>query len=113
MSQNQQFNPEQIRDASCSTLFQKLHSQVFFNKLASFGIVPSSEEEAVQLLQVADQLRQATSSTKSASAFAEPLQALSSLNNPESEVDKMAGVLFQDEDIYNSVLNLFALEGGN
>ena len=40
-----------------NTLFDGVHQQVFFNKLASYGFVPQNEKEAAEMLELAGKLR--------------------------------------------------------
>lgn len=60
-----------------ATLFNELYQPAFFEKLASFGIVPSSQEEAATLLQMGDQLRSIHDSQVS-QASTDPLVKLAS-----------------------------------
>ncbi len=57
MAQNQQ---AQLPDAETAfaTLFDNVHQQVFFHKLASYGIAPQNEEQQAAMLEGALRLRQ-------------------------------------------------------
>jgi hypothetical protein len=106
-------------------LFDGVHAEVFFGKLASYGIQPSSEKEAADLLQLAGQLRHVDSSEKQASEgsrFGGAVEALNSAfnNTPAGQqkqaeakgeaIKQAAEQLMQDSDIYASVLSLKAAE---
>tara|TARA_B100000700_G_scaffold86329_2_gene97116 strand:+ start:700 stop:1116 length:417 start_codon:yes stop_codon:yes gene_type:complete len=57
MSQSQQ-NLALTAEQSLGVLFENVHAPVFFNKLASdYNIVPQTEQEALQLLDLSDKLR--------------------------------------------------------
>ena len=103
-------------------LFSDVHSQVFFGKLASYGIQPATEKEAEDLFTIAGHLRNIEMNTKQAGAdsrFAHPGAALASLSNSDPAVQaqtvdlavkQAAAELSQDASIYNSVLSLKANE---
>ena len=106
-------------------LFDGVHTQVFFGKLASYGIQPATEKEAMDLLTLAGQLRHVDGSEKQAaeqSRFEGATSALGSIigETPagrqqqaaasEQAVKQAAEELMQDADIYNSVLSLKAAE---
>ena len=106
-------------------LFDGVHTQVCFGKLASYGIRPETEKEAQDLLQLAGQLRHVEGSEKQAaeqSRFQGATSALGSIigETPagrqqqaaasEQAVKQAAEELMQDADIYNSVLSLKAAE---
>lgn len=106
-------------------LFDGVHAQVFFGKLANYGVQPTTEKEAVDLLTLAGQLRNVDSSEKSAaeeSRFSSHVSALQALQaeTPEGRsnqtklaeyaVKQAAEELMQDPSIYNSVLSLKAAE---
>jgi len=105
-------------------LFDGVHSEVFFGKLASYGIHPSSEKEAADLLQLAAQLSHAVDSEKTASEsrFSGAVQALNSAfnNTPaglqkqakakDQAIEKAAEQLAQDPAIFASVISLKAAQ---
>ena len=106
-------------------LFDGVHAEVFFGKLASYGIQPASEKEAADLLQLAGQLRHVDSSEKQASEssrFGGAVSALNSaVNNTPAGQQKQAEAkgeaikqaaqqLMQDPSVYASVLSLKAAE---
>lgn len=109
MSQTNQVNPEHLKQAAFEVLSSKVSSAVFFEKLASHGIVPTTEEEAYQLLQAGDFLYGAQSQ-KTASDLNEPLRALGQIaGDPDQPYKQAAAVLAQDPEIFESVLVLAAM----
>lgn len=44
-------------DEAFATLFDKVHAEVFFQKLASFGVYPQSREDSLAYLDLAGKLR--------------------------------------------------------
>ena len=111
--------------AAYNHLFGDVHARVFFGKLASYGIQPTTEKEAEHLLHIAGQLRTSDSPTKQAAESSRFSGAASALNNVLSPApatahqqaaitDRMikqaAAELMQDSSVYNSVLSLKAHE---
>lgn len=111
--------------AAYNHLFGDVHARVFFGKLASYGIQPTTEKEAEDLLQIAGQLRTADSPTKQAadsSRFGSAVSALTNVLAPapttahqqraiaDHTIKQAAAELMQDPSIYNSVLSLKAHE---
>jgi len=106
-------------------LFDGVHSQVFFGKLASHGIQPTTEKEAQDLFDLAGRLRHVDGPEKQAatqSRFGGAVSALDSVlgNTPEGRqrtvangkqaVKQAAAELMQDPSVYNAVLSLKAQE---
>ena len=106
-------------------LFDGVHTQVFFGKLASYGIQPATEKEAMDLLTLAGQLRHVDGSEKQAaesSRFSGAVDALDSIytETPAGQaqksaaadlaIEKAAEELMENPEIYNSVLSLSAAE---
>ena len=106
-----------------NNLFEGVHANVFFGKLANQGFQPQSEKEAGDLLQLAGRLRHVEDNEKAASAhhsrFGGAVGALDSALGAsaqtaaiaESQAIKAAAAqLAEDPAIYNSVLSLKAAE---
>lgn len=106
-------------------LFDSVHAQVFFGKLANYGVQPTTEKEAADLLTLAGQLRHVDGSEKRAadqSRFVGAVSALNSVvgNTPagrqqqaafaDQAIKQAAEELMQDASVYNSVLSLKAAE---
>ena len=99
-------------------LFSNVHAQVFLNKLAGYGIVPSTEAEVSDLFALAGQLRHIDSPEKQAAEHSRFGSAVAGLNNaltstPEAQdyaVKQATYDLANDPAIYNSILSLKALE---
>ena len=114
-------NPED----AYNQLFEGVHSQVFFGKLASYGIQPTTEKEAMDLFELAGRLRHVDGPEKQAAAqsrFGGVVSALDSVldNTPAARqqqavhgkqaVKQAAAELMQDPGVYNAVLSLKAQE---
>lgn len=114
-------NPED----AYNQLFEGVHSQVFFGKLASYGIQPTTEKEAMDLFELAGRLRHVDGPEKQAAAqsrFGGVVSALDSVldNTPavrqqqavhgKQAVKQAAAELMQDPGVYNAVLSLKAQE---
>ena len=112
-------------DAAYAHLFDTVHSNVFFGRLASQGVEPMNEKEAQDLLMLAGRLREADEQEKVAgdSRFGAPLEALDGVLGGPGGIAKQAAdaeeglmikqaaaELMEDPDIYNSVLSLKANE---
>jgi|SRR5262245_7914803 len=113
-------------DSAYATIFDGVHQQVFFQKLASFGRFPQSQEQAVVMLKLAGDLRSAEEElvAKQAADAADPyLAALNDLHGlaggggqpatataelhaMKAAADELAG----DPTFYNAVLSLKAEE---
>ena len=99
-------------------LFNNVHAQVFLNKLASYGIVPSTEAEVSDLFALAGQLRHIDSPEKQAADHSRFGSAVAGLNaaltsTPEAQdfaVKQATYDLANDPAIYNSILSLKAHE---
>lgn len=104
-----------------TTLFDNVHAQVFFGKLASYGIQPTTEKEAADLLQIAAQLRTVDNPVKQASDHSRFGGAASALGSVVSStpygqqqaaiaenqaVKQAAATLAQDPSLYSAVLSL-------
>jgi len=100
-------------------VFSEIHATTFFNKLASAGISPSTDQEVEDLLKLAGTLRpyaaQAAEKTASASRFGGALNDLSQLtgatqatNQLQSQmaIKQAAAAVLQDPAIYQSMLSL-------
>jgi len=114
-------NPED----AYNQLFDGVHSQVFFGKLASYGIQPTTEKEATDLFELAGRLRHVDGPEKQAAAqsrFGGAVSALDSVlgNTPvfrqqkavhgKQAVKQAAAELMRDPGVYNAVLSLKAQE---
>jgi len=112
-------------DSAYAHLFDTVHSNVFFGRLASIGIGPTNEKEAQDLLMLAGRLREADEQEKVAgdSRFGAPLEALDSVLGGPGGIAKQAAdadealmikqaaaELAGDPTIYNCVLSLKAQE---
>tara|TARA_Y100000310_G_scaffold247207_1_gene252752 strand:+ start:1087 stop:1506 length:420 start_codon:yes stop_codon:yes gene_type:complete len=112
-----------------NNLFEGVHANVFFGKLANHGFQPQSEKEAADLLQLAGRLRHVDETEKAANAnrsrFAGPTNALDNVmegaglgnagaaqaSNEEGQAIKSAAAQLAREPVfYNSVLSLKAHE---
>jgi hypothetical protein len=112
-----------------NNLFEGVHANVFFGKLANQGFQPQSEKEAADLLQLAGRLRHVDDTEKAASAshsrFEGPTDALDSVmegaglgsikaaqayTEEDQAVKAAAAQLAQEPIYYNSVLSLKAHE---
>jgi len=99
-------------------LFSNVHAEVFMNKLAGYGIVPSTEAEVSDLFALAGQLRHIDSPTKQAADHSRFGSAVAGLNaaltsTPEAQdyaVKQATYDLANDPNIYNSILALKAHE---
>jgi hypothetical protein len=106
--------------AAYDHLTEKVHCNIFFDKLARAGIVPQTEKEASDLLQLAGRLRHVEEQEKVAQAeqggrFGGALAALDHIlgQNKQASVReahtgiKRAAVYFkQDPEVFNSILAL-------
>lgn len=100
------------------TLIEKVFAPVFFEKLASHGIVPQSEAEANQYLQIGHALTEKSAQveeTKKASAGANPVltQVLQTINPEAVKADQVKQasdisieILDANPDIAEAVLEL-------
>lgn len=122
MSDNEQALPE--LETAYNNLFEGVHANVFFGKLANHGIDPQNEKEAADLLELAGRLRGVDNEEKEAgdSRFANPVGALSEVlgETPQGKqaqaqeeaqaYKQAAAALAQEPVFYNSVLALKANE---
>ena len=112
MSKNQSALPSAAE--AYNYLFDNVHSQVFFGKLASYGIQPTTEKEAADLLVLAGKLQHVDTAEKQAadqSRFATAVSALDSVTaGGEQSIKQAAAALSQDPSVYNAVLALKAHE---
>ena len=122
MADNDQALPE-VGEAY-NNLFEGVHANVFFGKLANHGIEPQNEKEAADLLELAGRLRGVDNEEKEAgdSRFANPVGALSDVlgETPQGRLaqaqeeaqayKQAAAALAQEPVFYNSVLALKANE---
>jgi hypothetical protein len=114
-----------------NTLFDGVHQQVFFNKLASYGFVPQNEKEAAEMLELAGKLRYVEGEEEKAAADESRVsQANVALDNvlgiPREQGEKRAAAedesaaisqaaaqLAEEPAFYNSVLALKAAEAAS
>ena len=122
MSDNEQALPE--LETAYNNLFEGVHANVFFGKLANHGIDPQNEKEAADLLELAGRLRGVDNEEKEAgdSRFANPVGALNEVlgETPQGKqaqaqeeaqaYKQAAAALAQEPVFYNSVLALKANE---
>ena len=124
MADNEQALPE-VGEAY-NNLFEGVHANVFFGKLANHGIQPQNEKEAADLLELAGKLRDVKNETDEKEAgdsrFANPVGALTDVlgETPQGQYAQAqeedmsyksaAAQLAQDPVFYNSVLALKAKE---
>ena len=122
MSDKEQALPE--LETAYNNLFEGVHANVFFGKLANHGIDPQNEKEAADLLELAGRLRDVDNEEKEAgdSRFANPVGALSEVlgETPQGKQAQVheeaqaykqaAAALAQEPVFYNSVLALKANE---
>jgi len=116
-------------DAAYDTLYRQLHAPAFFQKLASYGIEPTTEKEATELLTLAGRLKLVDQSGGSQGAggsrfskAASDLDTLLSQRGLDGGIKsaeaqernasrrKTAEQIAGDADIYNSVLSLKAAQ---
>ena len=122
MSDKEQALPE--LETAYNNLFEGVHANVFFGKLANHGIEPQNEKEAADLLELAGRLRGVDNEEKEAgdSRFANPVGALNEVlgETPQGKqaqaqeeaqaYKQAAAALAQEPVFYNSVLALKANE---
>lgn len=122
MSDKEQALPE--LETAYNNLFEGVHANVFFGKLANHGIDPQNEKEAADLLELAGRLRGVDNEEKEAgdSRFANPVGALNEVlgETPQGKqaqaqeeaqaYKQAAAALAQEPVFYNSVLALKANE---
>lgn len=132
MSQQQQTKAASLPDPDTAYqhLFNTIHQQVFFNKMAAYGHPVQSEEHARKMLKQAGQLcwaeeqemlKQAQDAGNPYDAAGEYLdQHVGDLGYKQAEypedfaaIKAAAADLAQDPDIYNCVLSLKAAEAEN
>lgn len=111
-------------ETAFGNLFDGVHQQVFFGRLAAHGVAPQNEKEAEDLLLLAGRLRAAEEHEKQAgdSRFGAPLAALDGVlggsgfqkqaydQEQAMAIKEAAAELANDPTIYNSVLALKAHE---
>jgi len=109
-------------DQAVAHLFENVYVPVFFQKMASFGIIPENEHDAQVLLETAGRLKIMETMVPSpvqseGSVYKEALDALSAAAPPEiasaaaeASLYKVAAELAADPTIFNSVLSLKAAE---
>lgn len=106
-------------DTAAATIFDRVHADAFFAKLAEYGHVPQSRDEAKSLLELSAKLAstEAKLQTKQASAgcYAQATSALDQLldNAPanrehvkKAAAERKALALLHDSDIYLSAASL-------
>jgi hypothetical protein len=124
MNTNQQALPSS--DAAYQHLFDNVHAQVFFGKLASRGYTPQNEKQAQDLLTLAGRLRAVVTEKAAAdNPFASAVTALDAYlgetgmdgqlkvakaQEAAQSIKEAAAQLANDPAIYNSVLALKAQE---
>jgi hypothetical protein len=116
-------------NAAYNHLFDNVHAQVFFGRLASRGYVPQSEKQANDYLQIAGRLRHVEATEKAAGDQHDPIGlALAALDatlgetgmdghlkaaqarDADMAIKEAAAELAGDPLIYNSVLSLAQAE---
>lgn len=107
-----------VEDAH-NQLFHEVHTPVFFSKLASYGIQPTTEKEAEDLLVMAAQLREVPLQKEASSRFSDASSALNQVLGgnftkvaQEQSINQAAAALSQRPDLYASVLRLKLAEQG-
>lgn len=115
-------------ETAFATLFDNVHQQVFFHKLASYGIVPENAEQQAAMLEGAWRLRQLEeqeaykqASDQNGDPFVAANEYLGSLlGTPASDkqaedeaINNMAAQLMQRPEFYNSVLALKAKQAAD
>lgn len=109
-------NPDQAH----TTLFNRVWSEAFFSKLASYGIVPNSPQEGQTLIDLAGRIAvadaaegvKAAQTNKFASALEDLDTVLADRGYGESKASaqqfavKTAAALMQDPEIFLSTLSL-------
>jgi len=91
-------------------LFDRVHQQAFFDKLAAYNLVPEDVQEARGYLEIAGQLRAAHEQAlvkQAAELGYWPVQPI------DWATKQAAAKLAQDPAIYNAVLSLKALEAAS
>ena len=110
-------------DTAASILFDRARGAAFFNKLASLGYSPNSEDEAIEYLKLAARAREIEPQLKKAGAEGSLVKranaALDSVmgtspregQDHHKEVMKVASAMVeQDPDLFNAVLTLKSAE---
>tara|TARA_R100000005_G_C4863577_1_gene123674 strand:- start:175 stop:573 length:399 start_codon:yes stop_codon:yes gene_type:complete len=122
MSDNNQGLPD-VGEAY-NNLFEGVHANIFFGKLAQAGIQPQNEKEAADLIELAEKLRGVNDNEKQAgdSRFSGPVNALGAVigETPQGQqaqaieeaqsIKAAAAELAKEPVFYNSVLALKAHE---
>lgn len=88
---------------------QKVAADIFFRKLASYGVVPETEAEAADLLKMAEKLNQAnaTIAKPNTSKYASDVSQLDELfgsQDQTSEIQKIAKSMAQDPELLSAVV---------
>jgi hypothetical protein len=123
MSNEKQASPlPNLEDAS--SVFEQIYAETFFNKLASFGIQPETEAEAIEWLKIGHQVQQLEPQVKQANAdqrrglafeVGDALQGIlteagvgkeAEQREHNAEIYNVAQALAQDPDVYNAALSL-------
>ena len=130
MAQNQQAQLPDVETAF-ATLFDNVHQQVFFHKLASYGIAPQNEEQQAAMLESAFRLRyleeqeayKQASDNSSVDPFVAANNYLASLVGEDQQgmskaaeeeaISNMAAQLMQRPEFYNSVLSIKAKQAAD
>ena len=84
------------------TLLEKVYAPAFFNKLAEFGVVPQTEEEAAGLLELAAKTKVAGVEPQGSELGSIVKQANSSLDQllgSDNSVQELQGQFDQDSEI--------------
>lgn len=107
-----------------NTLFDGIHQQVFFNKLASHGYSPQNEKEATEMLELAGKLRfvedeeeKIASDESRVSGASQALDNVLGIGGGQAKaqeealaIKQAAAAIAEDPTFYNSVLSLKAAE---
>mgnify|MGYP000031054004 FL=1 len=100
--------------AAQSVILHDVYAPALFNKLAQFGIVPQTEDEAASLVKMARTLNKAAGEQKTAAPvnrFADPTTALDSVLGKQAAADgyrEAATQLAMNEEIFKHASLLHA-----
>lgn len=102
----------QIVQEDFETQRQRVYLPVYFNKLASWGIVPENEKEANDLLDITSQLlaRQLAKQASDESRFSEVLEELEVPHETDIAVKAAVDAFAADPELYESALRLAAAQ---
>lgn len=117
MSQNNDLKLPAVDDAI--GMLDGLYADVFFNKMAEYGLVPQTQEGMVSMLETAaylDMVDQGSTKSASEDPFVQANAALKEVLAHENYIDRSAGevagikqaafALAQNPDLYKAVLSV-------